>query len=131
MTDAPFVDGTFDGVFAMHSIWHVPRHEHAALFAGLRRCLRDGGVALLTMAALPADQFSDGPGLFTELCGAPIFYDAHRADVSTLLADAGFEQLDADPASRGGRRAGAHRPVARAPGLRIVTSAPPNYAQSR
>ena len=58
------------------------------------------------MAALPAHRFDDGPGLFTELCGAPIFYDAHRADVPlALLADAGFEVLDADPpAAEGAER---------------------------
>jgi hypothetical protein len=73
----------------------VPRQEHAAIFARARRWLADGGIALLTMAEIPADEFVDGPGLFTQLEGAPIFYDAHCADVpQALIAAAGFDIID-------------------------------------
>jgi len=90
-----FADGAFDGIFSYHAIFHMPRQEHAALFARARRWLTDGGVALLTMAEMPADEWVDGPGLFTDLLGAPTFYDAHLENVPlALLESCGFDILD-------------------------------------
>ena len=95
MSEVAFADASFDGIVAYHSIFHVPRQEHAAIFAQARRWLADGGIALLTMAELSAEKFDDGPGLFTELEGAPTYYDAHRVDVPlALIAAAGFDVLD-------------------------------------
>lgn len=95
LSEVAFADASFAGLVAYHSIFHVPRQEHAALFARARRWLAAGGVALLTMAEVSANDFVDGPGLFTTLEGAPVFYDAHRADVPlALLAAAGFDILD-------------------------------------
>ena len=39
--------GTFDGVYAINSLLHVPRVEHAAVVAGARRRLGPGGSLLL------------------------------------------------------------------------------------
>ena len=101
MAEVAFADGAFDGIWSLHAIWNLPRQEHAALFARARRWLADGGVALLTMAAALPAEFVDGPGLFTELLGAPTFYDAQTADAA--LADvraAGFEIVDVDAPPR-------------------------------
>jgi cyclopropane fatty-acyl-phospholipid synthase-like methyltransferase len=88
MTEVEFADGSFDGLVAVHSMWNVPRQEHAALFARARRWLVDGGVALLTLGAIPSD---DDAELFTDLLGVPTYYDARTADASLqLLTDAGF-----------------------------------------
>ena len=101
MAEVVFADGAFDGIWSLHAIWNLPRQEHAALFARARRWLADGGVALLTMAAALPAEFVDGTGLFTELLGAPTFYDAQTADAA--LADvraAGFEIVDVDAPPR-------------------------------
>lgn len=97
MAEVAFADGAFDGIWSLHAIWNLPRQEHAALFARIRGWLADGGVALLTMAAVRPEEFVDGPGLYTELLGAPTFYDAQPATTSlALLRHAGFEIVEHD-----------------------------------
>ena len=43
MEDATFAPGSLGGVVAFHSIGHVPRDRHAALFAAVAHWLRPGG----------------------------------------------------------------------------------------
>jgi SAM-dependent methyltransferase len=84
----------FDAVLAYDSIFHVPREQHAALFARVARWLVEGGVALLTFGYAP-----DNPGgeLYTEHLGAPTFYSASPIGVSLeYLRDAGLFLLDHD-----------------------------------
>ena len=64
-----FAAQSFAGVLAYDSLWHLPRNEHQDVFRSIRRWLVSGGTALLTVAV------GDGE-LFTELMGAPVFYDA-------------------------------------------------------
>lgn len=106
MAEVAFADGAFDGIWSLHAIWNLPRQEHRALFARARRWLADGGVALLTMAAAGAraatvpEERGDGPGLYTELLGAPTFYDAQPLDAALAeLRGAGFTlvEMDAPP----------------------------------
>lgn len=102
MAEVAFVDGTFDGIWSMHAIWNLPRQEHAPLFARARRWLRDGGVALLTMAALRPHDVVDGAGRFTELLGAPTFYDAQTRDAALAeVAAAGFDVVEFDAPGAG------------------------------
>jgi len=102
MAQVAFCDGAFDGIWSLHAIWNLPRQEHAPLFARARRWLADGGVALLTMAALRPEAFVDGPGLFTDLLGVPTFYDAQTLDAAlTCVRDAGFTIVDVDAPPRG------------------------------
>jgi cyclopropane fatty-acyl-phospholipid synthase-like methyltransferase len=90
-----FADGAFDGILSYHAIFHMPRQEHAAVFARVRRWLSVGGITLLTTAEVATDEWVDGPGLFTDLLGAPTFYDAHPFDVPrALVAAAGFDIVD-------------------------------------
>lgn len=53
----PFPDSSFDAVVSYYAIIHVPRSEHAAVFAEVWRVLRPGGLALLCVGAsdLPED----------------------------------------------------------------------------
>jgi len=100
MAEVAFADGAFDGIWSLHAIWNLPRQEHASLFSRARRWLTDGGTALLTMAGIMPAQFVDGPGLFTDLLGAPTFYDAQTTETAlAALRDAGFtvEECDAPP----------------------------------
>jgi len=66
-----FASMSFNGVIAYDSIWHIPIAEHSRIFERIADWLVDGGAALLTLAAV-----DDKGELFTELEGAPIFYDA-------------------------------------------------------
>lgn len=45
-----FPPDSFDGLAAVYVVFHLPRAEHAALFAGFKRVLKPGGVLLLTLA---------------------------------------------------------------------------------
>jgi len=48
-TDPDFFVGEFDGVFAMNSILHVPKHLLQQVLAVIRRSLKPGGVAVITV----------------------------------------------------------------------------------
>jgi len=94
MGDVDFDLASFDGVISYDAIWHLPRQEHASIFARMRRWLTDGAPALLTLGA-DAGVNENTSGLFTELLGAPTFYDAWPIDVSLeLLRTAGFTVVD-------------------------------------
>jgi SAM-dependent methyltransferase len=51
MTELDFPDESLDGVCSYYAIIHIPREEHAALFANFHRMLRTGGVVLLCLGA--------------------------------------------------------------------------------
>jgi SAM-dependent methyltransferase len=86
-----FAAGSFDGIAAFYSISHVPREEHAHVFARIARWLRPGG---LFVASLSADDSPDWQG---EWLGQPMFFSGHDADANRrLLRDAGFELLVED-----------------------------------
>jgi len=48
MTALPFRDGVFDGLVALHSIIHVPREAHDAVYREFHRVLAAGAPALVT-----------------------------------------------------------------------------------
>ncbi len=82
--EVDFAEGSFAGIIAYDSLWHLPRHEHQRVFEGMRKWLVRGGAVLLTVAV------GDGE-LFTELMGAPVFYDAWPEATSlAMLQQAGF-----------------------------------------
>ena len=88
--DVAFTAGSFAGIIAYDSLWHVPRDEHQRVFEGMHTWLVHGGAALLTVAA------ADGE-LFTELMGAPVFYDAWPEATSVaMLQKAGFHIVGRD-----------------------------------
>jgi cyclopropane fatty-acyl-phospholipid synthase-like methyltransferase len=91
LTEIEFAPGSFRGAIAYDSIWHTPRREHAGVMARLRSWLVDGGAVLLTLAATASD---DGER-FTDLMGAPIYYDAIPvAESLRLLQATGFTVVD-------------------------------------
>jgi SAM-dependent methyltransferase len=88
MATLELAPAAFDGVIAYDSLWHVPRTEHQHVFSSLGNWLVPGGAALLTLGA---PEQVGGDGLFTELLGAPIFYDAWpRAMTFQMLGAAGL-----------------------------------------
>lgn len=85
LSDLELPDESFDGIAAFYSISHVPRDEHARLFARIAGWLKPGG---LFLATLGADESPDWRG---EWLGVPMFFSSHGADENRrLLRDAGL-----------------------------------------
>jgi cyclopropane fatty-acyl-phospholipid synthase-like methyltransferase len=91
--------GLFDAVLAWDSVFHLPRSDHAAVFANFRSWLEPGGRLLVSLGGSGADEFT------SEMLGETFFYSGHAPEAAMrLLEDAGFEiehwEVD-DPSSRG------------------------------
>jgi len=83
----PFPRATFDVVVSFYAIIHVPREEHAEVFAELRRVLRPGGTALLCLGWVEkaADHDPDS------WLGVPMYWSHFAADTNlALLAGVGL-----------------------------------------
>jgi cyclopropane fatty-acyl-phospholipid synthase-like methyltransferase len=94
VTAVDFPAGTFQGVLAYDSLFHVPRAEHTALFGRIRHWLVEGGSALLTLAFVPPGREGE---LHTDHLGAPTFYDAWPLETSiAALQNAGLSVVDRD-----------------------------------
>jgi ubiquinone/menaquinone biosynthesis C-methylase UbiE len=84
-SELTFSGGSFDGIAAFYSISHVPRDEHARLFARAIGWLKPGG---LLLATLGADESPDWTG---EWLGVPMFFSSYDADENRrLLRTAGL-----------------------------------------
>lgn len=81
-------DASFDGVVALYSISHVPREEHARLFARIARWLVPGGLFLAALGA------ADSRAWTGDWLGVPMFFSSHDAAGNrALLHAAGFGLL--------------------------------------
>jgi SAM-dependent methyltransferase len=93
--------GTFDGVYAINSLLHVPRAEHAAVVAGARRRLVPGGSLLLvSWGGVERD------GIWAEdRCHPPRYFSQYDDAAFLALRFDGFEvqrrELIADRAPDG------------------------------
>ena len=84
-----FPDGSFDAVTAFYSLIHLPRAEHPAMLAKVRRWLRPGGLFLGALSS------ADSPDWTGDWLGQPMFFSGYDAEANrTLLDEAGFEILD-------------------------------------
>jgi SAM-dependent methyltransferase len=102
LTALPFAAAGFDAVVSFYAVIHVPRAEHAAVFAEVWRVLRPGGAALLCLGAsdLAADLDPES------WLGTPMFWSHFDAATNlTLLREAGFRvvlhRLVPDPMGHG------------------------------
>jgi SAM-dependent methyltransferase len=78
-------NGSFDAVTAFYSITHVPRAEHAGLFARIGRWLKPGGLFLASLGAGGSDDWTG------EWLGVPMFFSSHDAETNRrLLRQSGF-----------------------------------------
>jgi SAM-dependent methyltransferase len=82
LRDIDFEAASFDGVCALYSISHVPRADHARLFASVRRWLRPGGIFL---ASLGAGDLAAWNG---DWLGVPMFFSSHSAPENRRLLGA-------------------------------------------
>ena len=84
-SEAEFPEASFGGVCALYSISHVPRQQHAELFAKVQTWLMPGGLFVAVLGA------TDSPDWIGEWLGVPMFFSSYDADTNrALLRDAGF-----------------------------------------
>lgn len=86
--DLQFPDRSFDGVVGLYAVSHVPREQHAQLFADVFNWLTPGGLFLVTLGA------ADSPDWTGDWLGEPMFFSSHDADTNRrLVREAGFGLL--------------------------------------
>ena len=99
MTDLDFGPGTFSAVVAFHSIIHVPREEHPAVFASIHRWLEPGG---LFLATLTITDYEGEDGVW-EGWGAAMRWSHYDAETNRrMLESAGFDIRSAEPRTGSG-----------------------------
>ncbi|MDP6607235.1 MAG: class I SAM-dependent methyltransferase [Dehalococcoidia bacterium] len=88
MTELDFADGSFEGLTACYSIFHVPRELHASLLSAFHRLLVPGGVMLVSLGHAAWE------GTEPDFHGTRMFWSHFGPDeYARLLANAGFELL--------------------------------------
>lgn len=88
MTRLPFADDSFDAVFSVYAVVHVPWEHHRRCFAAFHRVLRPGGEALLTVGT------TDWSGTNDDWMGygEPMHWEIPGEERTTdLLAAVGFD----------------------------------------
>lgn len=85
----PYNDATFDAVLAMNSLLHVPKDRLDDVMAGIRRILRDGGLAFVVVWG---GRQLDGP-IDGEWLEPPRYFSLYSDEAFHDLAFAGFETL--------------------------------------
>ena len=81
--------GTFDGVYAINSLLHVPRAQHAAVIAGIRRRLEPGGSLLLvSWGGVERDGIWE-----QDRCAPPRYFSQYDDAAFLALEFEGFEVL--------------------------------------
>jgi SAM-dependent methyltransferase len=87
MTTLDVAPSSLDAVVAFYSLTHVPREDHAALLAAIRRWLRPGGLFLASMGA------DDEPGdVERDWLGVDMYFSHFGPSANRrLVARAGFE----------------------------------------
>jgi len=78
MRSVEFDAGQFDGIVALYSILHVPREEHAAVFARIATWLTPGGWFLASLGT------ADDPDWIGSWLGVPMFFSSF--DASTPMS---------------------------------------------
>lgn len=90
---------TFDAVVALHSIIHVPREDHPAMFAKVHTWLKPGGALLVTLTVTDFE----GEDTDWEGWGAAMRWSHYDARTNKqMLREAGFEIFYAEPRTGGG-----------------------------
>ena len=87
MCSLQFRPASFDAIAAIYSIIHVPREEHAALFASMHRWLKPRGRLLVVLG----NNDSEGSESNWLDLGADMWWSQFDADTGlAMLRDAGF-----------------------------------------
>jgi SAM-dependent methyltransferase len=94
MSALPSADGRFDAITAYHTVFHVPREEHRAVYEEFARVLRPGGVVLMT---LPGGRFETTRHGW--MGGQMFFSTPGRRQTLDALQAAGFEDTETTTAT--------------------------------
>ena len=88
LTELPFAGGTFDALYSLYAVIHVPRERHRACFAEFRRVVREGAPLLVTVGHRDWHGTNDDwMGL-----GAEMHWEIPGLErTADILADVGFE----------------------------------------
>ncbi|MFB6169447.1 MAG: class I SAM-dependent methyltransferase [Haloferacaceae archaeon] len=87
MTTLPFADDAFDAVTAYHSVFHVPRADHGAVYREAARVLRPGGSFLATVGSSRSESVRRG---WLGTRESMLFSTPGPEATVDLLRDAGF-----------------------------------------
>ncbi|MCC7371457.1 MAG: class I SAM-dependent methyltransferase [Chloroflexi bacterium] len=91
MTALTFPAASFDAVVAFFSLIHLPRDEHAAMFASIATWLRPGGLLVASTGS-----YSDPGTVEQDWLGAPMYWSFFASAVSlALIRAAGLEIVEA------------------------------------
>ena len=102
MRDLAFPSVSFDAITAVYAVFHLPRVDHAALFAGFARVLKPGGKLLLTLATREYTGQEEFDGEM-EFIGRRLPYSHDRPEVAlSKLAAAGLAMVSAELIETGG-----------------------------
>ncbi|MCC8991834.1 MAG: class I SAM-dependent methyltransferase [Streptococcus sp.] len=102
MRDLTFLSASFDAITAVYTVFHLPRADHAALFAGFARVLAPGGQVLLTLATREYTGQEEFDGEM-EFIGRQLPYSHDRPEVAlSKLATAGLVVVSARLVETGG-----------------------------
>lgn len=94
MTTLPLTDNSFDGITAYHSVFHVPRENHPAVYREFARVLRPGGRVLMT---LPSGRFETVRQGW--MGGTMLFSAPGRDRTLDQLRDVGLTDLETEMAT--------------------------------
>jgi ubiquinone/menaquinone biosynthesis C-methylase UbiE len=93
MASLPLRAASFDAIVALYSIIHVPREQHAALFAELRELLQPGRRLLATMG----QNYWEGSESSFIVPGAEMWWSHYDAETNQkMIEEAGFRIIEAD-----------------------------------
>ena len=97
-----FPAGSFDAVFAMNCLLHVPNHDLPAVLAAVRAILRPGGLLFVGVYGAQDDEEST-EGVLDDDRHAPPRFFSWRTDEHLLAfaADARFDVVDFHPVDTG------------------------------
>ena len=94
MTAIPLAERSVDGITAYHSVFHVPRDRHPAVYREFARVLTPGGTLLMT---LPSGRFQT---VRRGWMGGSMFFSAPgRRETLDQLREAGFENVRTETAT--------------------------------
>jgi ubiquinone/menaquinone biosynthesis C-methylase UbiE len=96
MRQLDFEAGSFDGICAFYSLFHVPREEHLQVLMGFHRLLRQDGVLLFSSGR---DAWED----IEDFHGARMFWShPDRKVTRKLVVNAGFAVIMSEILEHGG-----------------------------
>jgi SAM-dependent methyltransferase len=97
MTDLPFAENSFGGVWACASILHIPTIWFSQVLTEILRVLSPGGTVAISMKAGSGEGWRAG----TSLAAPRWFTLVNPAIFSRLLRSAGFVNIESTPSGRG------------------------------